>query len=334
METVELKELGFENKEQLLEAIEQAKKINELSEERERLNSRLQELEPLSTQVKTYEEKLGFYENNPFVKDIAVIANNNPDKIDTYLQLRSVDEGISNLDAYKLRLKLEKGFSQEEIEDEILILQERFGVDKVDLEDADEKKKFEQRINRHLIDNKKWLLDEKKKISDYTVIKPKVDDKEIEEAANTFRNPLLEQKSFIDLSVKNTDFTEEQMKEAGIEDIPLDINMTIEFDDELKQTVEVLTKDLIKKGKIKDPKNNLENINEYVILLAKGIMYDKHLDRTKKHTTFEALKTAKEYLSKKYSTGTTRTPYVKAETPKTMGGSKSNQQFTAPNIVL
>ena len=307
-----LKELGFESKEQLTQAIEKAKLVDTLEQEK---NTFAQQVETLAKEKEDYATRLNTYEGNEFIKTLATIE---PEKVDTFLQLRKVDENISGLDAYKLRLKLEKGFSDADIADEIEVQLTKLGISDYDVADEEEKKKYDARINRNFSENKQWLLEQKKKLSTpVNKVDPKIEDQEINKIASEFVNPFSAEETFATFDVTEADFTEETLVEAGLDkDIPLNFKTSIPFDEELKAMTEKLTKELIVKGKYKNPKENLQEIKQYVSLLAKGAMYDKHLAQTKKEVIFEAAKRNKEYYAKKYSVATERKPYAGTETKK------------------
>jgi hypothetical protein len=298
--------------EQLGVSLEEAKALKEESDKYKSISS---EYESLKSQVPDYEARINKYEGNEFLKTIAQLSGE-PDKLDTFLQLRNVDENISGLEAFKLRLKLEKGFSKSDIEDEVEVQLTKLGITDYDFADEEDKKKYDARINRTLAENKQWLIEQKKKLSTpVEKVDTKAEEAEIEKAASEFKNPFADQEVFASFETKTEDFTEEELIEAGLDkDIPLDYKFELKFDEELKKESEKLTKQLIRQGKFKNPEKNLQEIKDYVTLLVKGAMYDKHFAQAKKSIIFEASKRNKEYYAKKFSVGTERKPYAATET--------------------
>jgi len=248
------------------------------------------------------------YEGNAFVKTLAEVAETNPDNLKTYVELSTVDvDKIGGLDAKKLRYKLEKGWSAEDIND---VIAEQYVAPDKDKYDTDEDyakavEAYNRKINRDSVDDKTWLAEFKTKIAyNPQSTKAKQEFEELKANAETlpqlFNNPL------------EWDFKvaiEDKEKFGLTDDVQLGTTFKFEVSEEQKKELHQLAKQFVVQQGIKDfSAKNLEVVENNLLLLEKGRRYDNDMPAIVNKAIKETTEKLHEFYTRKFSVGEQRTP--------------------------
>jgi hypothetical protein len=252
------------------------------------------------------EKLLQRYEGNPFVKTLADVAETNPEKINTYLKLSTIDvDKVDGLTAKKLRLELEKGWGAEDVNDEISINYPTPDKEKYDTDEDYNKavEAYNRRVNRESADDKAWLKNHKEQIAfNPQSTKAKQEFEELKTKAETLPN------LFNDPLEWNFEVNIEDKEKYGLNDeVKLGTTFKTEFDEETKGLLHNASKQFVVQQGIKDfSEENLKVVKNNILLLAKGRKYDSDLKAAVQKAITETTNTLHEFYTKKFSAPETR----------------------------